>query len=320
MKIRFNKFEKVAGLFVGLAILTCLVGMVGIAVKNGWFAMKIKYYTELESADGVHAGTIVQIAGLRVGSVTDVELMGDDKVRVQFEVIERFRSKVRKDSTIQMFRPFILAEKVLEVRAGTTEEPEVEPGGMIPTLASTDVMDLLSGKKMGQVLSSFDHLAESLKVVGEAFSNPQRTQALVQMVDRLNPLVENLNVMATEIVKITNVANKKQRAEVIVSNLAELSEQLQKMVPAFNQEAPNVGAQLGQIVANLNVLTTEFKKVTPAINVIAPELPRTSRRAVEALDETVVLLKALQKSFLLRSNVKEVREEEDRKPANTTEP
>lgn len=320
MKIRFNKFEKVAGLFVLSAILVCAFSLIGIAVKNGWFALKVGYTTELESADGVHAGTLVQIAGLRVGAVTDVELRDDNRVIVRFEILERFKGKVRKDSHVQMFRPFILADKVLEITSGSETEPLVEPGQPIRAVASLDVMDLLSGKKMGTVLSSFDHLAESLKLVGEAFSDPTRTKSLVTMLDRLSPLVENLNTMAAEVVKITTVANRQKRAETIVANLAMISEQLQKMMPAFNQEAPNVGAQLGKIVANLNVLTTEFKKVTPAISVLAPELPRTSRRAVEALDETVVLLKAMQKSFLLRGNVREVREEEERKPANTSEP
>jgi phospholipid/cholesterol/gamma-HCH transport system substrate-binding protein len=320
MKIRFNKFEKVAGLFVGIAILGCVLGMIGIAAKNGWFARKVAFVTQLESADGVHAGTIVQIAGLRVGAVSDVELLADDRVLVRFQVQEKFRDKIRKDSHVQMFRPFILAEKVLEISTGSLKEAIVEPGGMIPMIASTDVMDLLSGKKMTTVLASFDHLADSLAIVGEAFSNKERTQAMVEMLDRLNPLVMNLNTMATEVVKITTVANKQKRMETIVTNLAMISEQLSQMVPAFNQEAPNVGTQLGQIVTNLNVLTTEFKKVTPAIGILAPELPRTTRKAVEALDETVVLLKALQKSFLLRGSVREVKEEESRRPANTTEP
>jgi phospholipid/cholesterol/gamma-HCH transport system substrate-binding protein len=321
MKIHFNKFEKVAGLFVGVAILGCLVGMAGIAVKNGWFARKVRYATELESADGVHDGTVVQIAGLRVGAVTNVELEANDHVRVEFEVLEKFKEKVRADSHVQMFRPFILSDKVLEVSSGTIEQKELEPGALIPTVASTDIMDLLSGKKMTTVLSSFDNLADSLKVVGSAFANKERTQAMVQMLDRLNPLVQNLNTMATEVVKITGTVNKEKRAEKIVSNLAQLSEELSKIVPAFNQEAPNVGQQLGAIVNNLNVLTAEFKKVTPAISILAPELPRTTRRAVEALDETVVMLKALQKSFLLRGSVREVKEEEQkRQPANTSEP
>jgi phospholipid/cholesterol/gamma-HCH transport system substrate-binding protein len=46
-------------------------------------------------------------------------------------------------------------------------------------------------------------------------------------------------------------------------------------------------------------------------------LPRATKRAVEALDEMVVTLKALQKSFLLSGKVKDVKEEEqerERKP------
>lgn len=320
MKIRFNKFERVAGLFVGIAILSSLVGTVAIAVKNGWFSYKIAYETDLESADGIHAGSVVQIAGLRVGAVTDVELQSNDRVRVRFEVLEKFSEKVRQDSEIHIFRPFILAEKVLEVSVGSESSSVLAPGEKIPTRASTDVMDLLSGKKMGTMLSSFDHLADSLRVVGEAFSDKSRMQGLVAVLDRLSPLVQNLNTMSLEISKIAGAANRKQRAETIIENLATVTEELNKALPSFNKEVPDLGAQLGQIVRNMNILTTEFQKLTPAIAAVAPDLPRTSKRAVEALDETVVLLKALQRSFLLRGKVDEVREEEGRRPANTSEP
>jgi phospholipid/cholesterol/gamma-HCH transport system substrate-binding protein len=43
---------------------------------------------------------------------------------------------------------------------------------------------------------------------------------------------------------------------------------------------------------------------------LGPEIPRATRRAMEALDETVVTLKALQKSFILKGSAKEVRDEE----------
>lgn len=320
MKIRFNKFEKVAGLFVGLAALGCVIGMAGIAIKNGWFSLKVAYQTELESADGVHAGTVVQIAGLRVGSVTDVELQSNDKVLVKFEVLEKFKNKVRGDSHVQMFRPFILAEKVLEVSVGSETATELAVGSVIPVISTSDIMDLLSGKKMGSALASFDKLAESLKIVGEAFADPKRTHALVQMLDRLNPLVQNLNTMSLEVVKLTGAVNKQKHLETIISNLAQMSTELEGIIPAFNKEVPDFGHQLGQIVNNLNVLTTEFQKLTPAIAAIAPELPRTTLRAVEALDETVVLLKAMQRSFLLRGNVEDVKKEERRRPANTPEP
>lgn len=301
MKIRFNKFEKVAGLFVGLAILSCVVGMASIAIKQGWFSRKVKYQTELDSADGVHAGTVVQIAGLRVGQVIEVDLQSNDKVLVRFEVLEKFKAKVRGDSHVQMFRPFILADKVIEVSVGSDSEQELAVGSTIPMIATSDVMDLLSGKKMGSMMASFDKLAESVKIAGDAFANPERTHALVQMIDRLNPLVQNLNNMSVEVVKLTNLANK-------------------NIIPSFSKEVPDFGKQMGQLVNNTNGLMTEFQKLTPAVSIIAPELPRTTKRAVEALDETVIVLKALQRSFLLRGNVEDIRKEEQRRPANTPEP
>jgi phospholipid/cholesterol/gamma-HCH transport system substrate-binding protein len=166
-------------------------------------------------------------------------------------------------------------------------------------LATSDIMDLLSGKKMGSMMASFDKLADSMKIAGEAFADPKRTHALVQMIDRLNPLVTNLNTMSVEVVKLANVANK-------------------SVIPSFSKEVPDLGKQLGQLVNNTSGLMTEFQKLTPAISVIAPELPRTTKRAVEALDETVIVLKALQRSFLLRGNVEDIRKEEgQRRPANT---
>jgi phospholipid/cholesterol/gamma-HCH transport system substrate-binding protein len=159
-----------------------------------------------------------------------------------------------------------------------------------------------------------------MRILGESFADPKRTQAMVKMLDHLFPLVDNLNQMSGDLVKITSAATKQKRVEVILDNLARFSQELETVLPAFAKEAPDVGRQLGQIVTNVNSLTTELQKLTPAIGVIAPELPRTSKRAVEALDEMVITLKAMQKSFLLSGKVDEVRKEENRRPANTSEP
>jgi phospholipid/cholesterol/gamma-HCH transport system substrate-binding protein len=56
----------------------------------------------------------------------------------------------------------------------------------------------------------------------------------------------------------------------------------------------------------------------PATKAVEGELPGASVRLLEALNETVVVLKAMQKSFFMRSNVEEVKQEEShRMPANS---
>src|SRR5689334_10994866 len=123
MKIKFNKFERVAGLFVLAAICGLLATVLMVAIKKGWFESKVQFETVMTSAEGIHPGTVVQIAGLRAGSVSDVELLSAEKIRVRFQVYERFHEQIRRDSHMQVTRPFIIGDKVLEVTVGSETEP-----------------------------------------------------------------------------------------------------------------------------------------------------------------------------------------------------
>jgi phospholipid/cholesterol/gamma-HCH transport system substrate-binding protein len=316
MIIKFNKFERVAGLFVAAAVVGSVLAAVAVAVKKGWFSSKIPYETVMTSADGIHSGTLVQIAGLRAGSVDDVELLSADKVRVRFAVMEKFRKQIRTDSKIQILRPFIIGEKVLEVSVGSENENLMPPGDVIPVHSSFDIMDLVSGKKLGPFLGTLDKLSDNLRVLGEAFSDSKRTESLVKMFDRVGPLLVNMNKMAISVNRVTDGLNNHKRLEILVGNLTTLTSQVNHVVAGIQAESPNAGRDLGLLIRNLGNLVGEMEKLTPAITAIAPELPRTTLKAVEALNEAVVLLKAFQKSFLLRGSVKEVKEEEARKPAS----
>lgn len=297
MKIKFNKFERVAGVFVLIAIIGSFVATVGIAVKKGWFEKKIVYVTALESADGLHSGTRVQVAGLRAGAVEEVELISAEEVRVKFNVFQRFQKRIRKDSQLSVIRPFIIGEKVLEVSVGSDEEEMLQPGSLIVSKPVVDIMDLVSGKKLAPFLSSLEGILQNLKVLAEAFAAPKRSKAMITMFDKMNPLMDGLNKMSDQV--------------------AEMSEHMNKMLPSMVKHGPETALQMTRLVENMNILSEEL---TPAMKEVGPKLPYASIRALEALDEAVVVLKAMQKSFMLSGSVKDVREEEKkrkkRKPAN----
>lgn len=317
MRVKFNKFEKVAGVFVLVAFGGFFVSSLAIAVKKGWFSSKVMFVTSMQNADGLHPGTVVQMSGLRAGAVDDIELISANEVKVRFYVLDKFAAQVKQDSAVSVLRQFIIGDKILEVSVGSADQPKLAENSSIPTAQSFDIMDFVGGRKMNGLMASFDHMAESLKIFAEAFGDPERSRALVSMVDNLVPMIKNVNTMSVNITKVTDTALKQKRLETMISNLTAMTEQINRILPEFTKDVPDMGQQMAQIVQNLNVLTSEFRKLTPAINEIAPDLPRTSKRAVEALDETVVLLKAMQRSWLLRGNVKDVKAEEEktREPA-----
>ncbi len=278
MKIKFNKFERAAGVFVLAAIAGVVSFTVAVAIRKGWFDSKIQYTSTLASAEGLHAGTLVQVAGLRAGQVEEVILVNGEEVKVKFYVFDKFHDKIRQDTVLKVVRPFIIGEKVLDLSVGSADAEMLQAKSEVPYQETFDMMDILSGRKMGTFLGSIEKVTTNIKILLDAFADSKRTKTIVAMFDRLEPLIKNLNTMSMEVTKLSQSANSENRVD--------------------------------KLLTNVIALTEEMQKLTPAINAIAPDLPRTSKRAVEALDETVVLLKAFQKSFFFRGNVKDVREEE----------
>lgn len=319
MKIKFNIYERVAGIFVLTAIVGTLVVGLGVAIKRGWFEPKIAFRTTLPSADGLHMGTLVQVAGLRAGSVDSIELKSSNEVIVTFEISRKYSHLVRHDSEVRVMRPFVIGEKVLELTVGTDAAPAAAEGHMLVAGESMDLLDLMSGRKMAPYLATLGQMMENLKFVAEAFLDPKRSRSIVQIFDELAPLVRNTGSITREVAGILKEVNKKNQLTETINNLASITKELNKVVPQLTQTAPQLGHDLGKISTNLAVLTEEMNKVLPVFSEMAPEFPRVSRRAIEALDETVITLKAMQKSFLLRGSVKDVKEEEakQRIPAST---
>ena len=311
MKVHFNKIERTAGIFVLVAVLGFSISLLSVAIKQGWLNKKIEYTALFQTADGVRPGTVVQIAGLKAGSVDEVELTSENKIFVRFYVLEKFAEKVRQDSVASLIRPFVIGERVLDISPGSMGQQLAEKM-QVKSMESTDLLTMMSGRQMGEYLSSMTEMMGNLRNLAEAFLSKQRTSSLVEIFDRLEPLVKNMNTMSLEVIKLSKQANKDERLGSALAEISKASRELNKMLPALANQAPQMAEDISTLVSNLAELTGEFKAVIPAINTIAPDLPRVSRRAVEALDEAVVTMKALQKSFLMRSNVEEVRDEERR--------
>lgn len=308
--VKFNKFERIAGLFLLSTIVgVCLVGL-GAAIKQGWFDKKYSYVAIFENADGVHQGTLVQMSGLRAGSVTDVHLRDDNKIAVKFYVLGKYRDRVRVDSQVQLVRPFVIGDRVLDVGVGSPEAPLLDESAEIASIESFDLMTMLSGKKLNSSIDRVAGLLQNLEGLITAFLDKNRTESMVRIFDRLDPLLDNMNKMSVEMTKLGLQANKNQGVEKMMGELALTLGEFNRILPELNRQNPNLAQDLSVLTQNLALMT---KALGPAIVSVEHDLPQSTQKLVEALDETVVILKAMQKSIFMRANVEEVRSEEKQK-------
>jgi phospholipid/cholesterol/gamma-HCH transport system substrate-binding protein len=128
----------------------------------------------------------------------------------------------------------------------------------------------------------------------------------------------NMNEMSEEVIKLSRQMTYKENLKKTISQTAILTKELNVILPELNRQNPQLAKNLAQLTGSLAQMTEDFKSVTVMMKSYGPEIPTVAKRALEALDEATVLMKAMQKNFFLRNAVQEVNKEESDEVKNGT--
>jgi phospholipid/cholesterol/gamma-HCH transport system substrate-binding protein len=313
MKTEYNRYERIAGIFVLIALIGVGATTVGVAIKKGWFASKQTHHTFLKTANGIHSGTDVQMSGIKVGWVDYVELIKAGEVKITFYIFERYAQNVRKDSRIQVVRPYLIGEKVLEVSVGEDTLPIVPDGDFIPGASGIDMVDLLSGRLLGPLMSNLENLVADVQSIVTTIDDADVNQTLRNTLDYIEPLVKNMNDMSREVAKTAAVANRNKRFETMLEGMDKTTKAMNELLPVMAKATPEMAQSMKgmpELTRNMLQLTEDLKQLMPMIHNMSDGAPEATEKAIQVMDESILTMKALQKTFLLKGKVKEVIEEE----------
>lgn len=167
--------KRVAG--IATLVLGVLVIVLGVT-KPKPFADEFVYWAEFDSAQGL--GQIdrdVRIAGVKVGTIGEVEREGDD---IRAELILSEDHVLHEDARVDM-RPHTLFEgsNFVDVSPGSPSAPVLEPGATIPIEQTTNYVTLDEALRVlrPEIRTSLRDLAEvgSKTLRGEAIEGVQQT-------------------------------------------------------------------------------------------------------------------------------------------------
>lgn len=303
-----NRYERIAGVFVLLAIVITLLATAGVVYEKGWLARKTSFHTYLKTASGIHQGTQVHIFGIKAGWVDDVELISAGKVKVTIDILNKYQPYVTADSEVQVVRPFVVGQKVLELAVGKSETV-LQEGDFIPHRSGIDVVDLLSGRLLGPLMTTLTSIADDLKLFTQAFAEKDLQAPLTRLVKEIEPLISNMNRMSREVAKTAGTLNNQDILLHNMQGVLKVTEDLNKMMPSLVENAPVLAEKLPVLINNMTELSTEINRLSPVMTEVAPQVPDVLQRTTKAIDEAVLTMKGLQKSFLLRGKMEDVRKE-----------
>lgn len=144
---RFN-LELAVGFFLLLGILALAYISINLGRLELFGDEWYRVYAIFDRAGAVRPGTVVEIAGVRVGVVDDVELE-DYRARLTLKISKDVR--LQDDAIASIRTKGLIGEKYVEITPGASEKL-IEPGGVIrETESAIELEELLLKYAIGKI-------------------------------------------------------------------------------------------------------------------------------------------------------------------------
>ncbi|MFB0527028.1 MAG: MlaD family protein [bacterium] len=263
---------------VGLFVLCGLVALVVVTVLLGDIHLEKRYKIRIIFSDtsGLPEKAQVRRAGVVVGKVTDIRLVGD---KAQVAASIRKDVKIHKDARARIVSFGIVGTKYLEITSGSEKEPLLQEGdtiiGIDPVSIDEAVEKVLLG--VGGVLEEIrgigkeEELGKSLRVVLDNIGDVTRklNRALGTEGQELEETIKNFNQLSANIREITDSVNQEritsslQKLDKSLDEIAEVAEKLSKGEGAIGRLLTDekMGEQIEQVVESLQESSQQAKKI-----------------------------------------------------------
>ncbi len=237
---------------VGIFVMVSLVIGASIAFAIGsqknLFSPKTTYFAIFHDVGGLQKGNTVRVAGVNVGSVTEVVIGDSGRIEVHFRVIDDATHLIRGEpgaalidegpepSFAAIGSKGLLGDRLIEITVGADEYPQWDPEEAIPVSAGGGIMALAE-----RTLVEVEGTAHNLRLATDPFSDQEFSN--------------DLKETARNLAKASGVIANGDGTIGRLMNDAELGRDVKGAV----KELRAAGKQVAQLSKNLNKISEDIQ-------------------------------------------------------------
>ncbi len=231
------------------------------------FSNDKEYYCYFQSVDGLQKSTFIQIKGLNVGQVTDMELAGDKGVKVTLSVANK--TQIPTGTIATLAQSDLLGSKIIRLDLG--EGPGTEQkGAVLQARKDGGAIDKISGELTPRL--------EELKITIIAFNNalnninsivgPDNQAAITSAIQSLKATSENVarlsEALSKESGQITGII---RNTNSITGNLAKSNDSIQRIIANTSKITGQLAnAPIQKTITDLQKTTAQLQGIMDKVN------------------------------------------------------
>jgi len=298
-KLSFRELR--VGIFVLIALLITGFLIINSSGSFNPFEKKMKLKARFVSADGLHSGADVQLAGVSIGTVDTVKFLpvdnpDADRIEATMNIVEELDGKpisdlIRTDSTVQLVATSVLGnDKIINIKPGTFSGSPIEDNALLPSS---------EGVGLNQLTETGNNLLKQINTLAvpanEILNKANRGEGTLGRIINDEKLYESLDGAVSEtratMTRLQTTIDKLNRGDGTAGKLlndSELYDNLNKTVSQLEAISSDIRAGRGSAgkfvsddafynetraaVAELRISAEKFSSVADDVKAISTDL------------------------------------------------
>jgi len=243
---------------VAIAVLTIFL----LTGSRGFFWQRYSLKTQFVSVAGLKAGSPVRVAGVEVGSVRSVDLVGD-KVDVTIEVNKDMRQRITDRSTATLGSVSLLGESAVDITPASSGTP-IPEWGYIPEHTNRGMLSTMApeaSEGIEQITKLGTDVRAGKGTVGKLMTDEQLYNEMQKFVASANEVTATIRKGRGSVGRLLNDPKAAEALEGSLSNL-------EAMTRRINAGEGSLGKLLkdDEFAKSLTAATNNFQALTDRMN------------------------------------------------------
>lgn len=234
MQMNRNKSIKL-GLFVSIGILILIMGIYFIGVRQSIFGTSLMVRGIFTDVQGLRVGSNVRFAGIDIGAVSNITIINDTSILVDFMLDKDVRKFIRKDSKAVITVTGLLGNKVVNIMPGSFNVEIIEEEDILPTGQGIEISDIMrelekSSRNTTAITRNLVDITEKVNrgegIFGQIFADTVFSQNLDRISANTAELTDNFAAITDQILNEYGLIGHLLSDTSLVKELQQVSENL----------------------------------------------------------------------------------------------
>jgi phospholipid/cholesterol/gamma-HCH transport system substrate-binding protein len=205
----------IVGIFIFLGVAIFILAVLTLGGQHKTFEKSIIVKAMFDDVNGLQKGNNVWFSGVKVGTIKNVVLAGNERVEVDINITQKLHQFIPKDSNAKVGSDGLIGNKIIVIYGGTAQAPKIENGDVL-TVEKLKTMDEMINT-FGKTNDNLLQISNDFKVVSKRVADGNGTIGKL-LTDET--LINELNATTTTLRKVT------QNIEALTGNAARYTAKL----------------------------------------------------------------------------------------------